>query len=244
MLSKKEISGLKDLHKRKKRMETGYTLVEGINAVERAIEAGMKIERLFVSEKFLDFGKKRDMEPVLCSGMEMDMISSTRTSYGITALCGIPCMEEKPLEGDSLYFDRIQDPGNAGTLIRSAVAFGFTNIVFSVDSVDPWSPKVIRSSAGYIFNVNIMSGFRHIKTLKERGALILAAESGGKPLDEIRCTGEVALLMGNEGLGLSDDIREYAGAACAIKMEPGVESLNVAVAGSIIMQHIHGEKSR
>jgi len=174
----------------------------------------------------------------------MAAMSSTKTPYPVIAVFGMPVCPEMPVAADSLYFDRIQDPGNIGTLIRSAAAFGFKNIIFSADSADPWSPKVIRSSAGYIFGLNVFKGFRHLALLRDSGALLLAADAGGVDVDVIDAAGPVVLMLGNEGAGLSADVKAMASFTAGIRLSEGVESLNVAIAGSILMEHLFGRRVR
>lgn len=140
----------------------------------------------------------------------------------------------------SLILDNIQDPGNMGTLIRSAAAFGFEDI-FVVGGASPYSDKVVRSSAGQILRTRIHEvDFSFLKANKSKIAdKFIIADMFGQSLDEIRLPkSKIAVIIGNEGNGISVESKDLADTTIKIPMATGVESLNAGVAGSIIMYRL------
>ena len=140
----------------------------------------------------------------------------------------------------SLILDNIQDPGNMGTLIRSAAAFGFKD-VFVLGGASPYSEKVVRSSASQILKINIHEiDLDYLKANKDKIAKnFLVADMFGESLSKIRLQNKnFAVIIGNEGNGVSEEVKSLADITVKIPMEPGVESLNAGVAGSIIMYEL------
>jgi TrmH family RNA methyltransferase len=133
----------------------------------------------------------------------------------------------------------LQDPGNLGTLLRSAEAFGVEGLVLTRTSVNPWNEKVIRGSAGSIFRVPCLSGFESLELLRnlERNGFrfVAATPKSGIDFREADFQGRFALILGNEGKGLSEEVLTRVQTKIRIPMTPGIESLNVAVAASIIL---------
>ncbi len=236
MLSKREWSAVRALHQKKKRYEERMILAEGPNAVEQALGAGLVCHLFCRTENQIPLPE--NVEPGVvrdCTEEEMQRLSTTKTGYGVCALFSMPEEKNDLPAGDFLYLDHIQDPGNAGTLIRSAVAFGFSAVLFSSGSVDPFSPKVIRSSAGFIFSLPLFQVPEHVEKAFASGRTVLLAEKEGAPMSDFSGAGEIVLCIGNEGHGLSSQLRKKSDGSCAVPMEPGIESLNAAVAGSILM---------
>lgn len=131
----------------------------------------------------------------------------------------------------------IQNPGNAGTLVRSAVAAGATGVVFTEGAVDAFSPKTVRASAGTIFRTRIVRGGPTTRCLEELRVAqrIIAAASGGVDATEVDLTQPFCLVLGNEAAGLPPEVVAHADVVAGIPLAGGAESLNVAVAGSIIL---------
>ncbi|HPE29358.1 MAG TPA: RNA methyltransferase [Candidatus Mcinerneyibacteriales bacterium] len=236
MLTKKEWNMVRALHQKKTRYEERLILVEGPNAVEQALAAGLDGRLLCRSEEIpslagcVDPGIIRD-----CTEEEMKRLSTTKTGYAVCALFAMPDEKKRVPPGDLLYLDHIQDPGNAGTLVRSALSFGFAAVLFSPGSVDPFSPKVIRSSAGFLFSLPLFQAPETVEKALDGGRQLLLAEKNGAPMAHFTDTREIILCIGNEGHGFSSDLRQRAEGSCAVLMESHVESLNAAVAGSILM---------
>ena len=166
----------------------------------------------------------------------------TVNSQGIIAVARQRSHDLSAPIGNCLVLDGLQDPGNVGTLIRTAVACGFTDI-YSVNSVDVYSPKVIRSamSAHFCINLHELDSIEQAFSLLH-GVEVVSAHMGGKSVFSARFGKRVALVLGNEGNGLSDYSLAHANKTVALPMENGFESLNVAVAGSVIMYQIYSQQ--
>ena len=150
-------------------------------------------------------------------------------------------VEEKEIGNKVLVLDDIQDPGNFGTIIRSAVAFNIDTIVVSNNTVDLYNSKVIRASQGMLFNINIIRRDLNVfvPELKKEGYQIYATKvNGGKSLKTIEKMEKFAIIMGNEGAGVSDNLMNLANEYLYIDMNSNCESLNVAVATSIILYEL------
>lgn len=144
-----------------------------------------------------------------------------------------PAAEAPP--GRYLYLDAVQDPGNVGTLVRSAWAFGLSGVVVGTGTADPWSPKVVRASAGGVFHLPLLADLSPEPWPRWPGAF-LYAEAGREHADDVavRAGPDWVLAVGNEGAGVSPRVRAL-GRPVSLAMRPGVDSLNAAVAGSILM---------
>ena len=178
---------------------------------------------------------------------QLDAICPSRTPQGVAAVVGIPPgvnSDSLPPEACTrvLALDDIQDPGNVGTLVRTAAALGFDGVLMSGKCADPFSPKAVQASAGSVLSVWIRRGpafLRLIGDLKARGFRVAAAELGGEPHLPRDFAGPAVLALGNEGNGLSQSCRGLADHMLSIPIDTRrVESLNVAAAGAICMHMI------
>ncbi len=190
----------------------------------------------------------------LCSDSAFGVITTTDKSQGVIATVNIKrCdieeiiskqangSEKVELNGDYLYLDRVQDPGNMGTIIRSARAFGYAGIIIGKGCIDVYSDKVVRASAGMIFSSNIIfcEDVKHVKLLSKYANKVMIASvvEGGEPLGTNKLPCGHILVIGNEGAGVASLLEENSHMRVTIPMEEDCESLNVAVAASIIMSH-------
>ena len=163
-------------------------------------------------------------------------ISSLDTPYKIIGVC--KKKEEKEINGNVLILDGLQDPGNLGTIIRSAVAFNVDTIILSKDTVDLYNPKVVRSTQGMNFHINIIRRDleQEINALKEKGYTVYSTDViNGKNIKNVKVNGKYAIIMGNEGNGVRENIKNLSDEKLYIKMSNDCESLNVGVATSIIL---------
>lgn len=231
----KKMKELKKLNIKKYRDQSNSFLVEGEHLVLEAYKKGL-LEELFLEENTkLDLYVKTSY----LSRNVIKFISELDNPSIIIGLC--KKVEEKEIENKVLVLDDIQDPGNFGTIIRSAVAFNIDTIVVSNNTVDLYNSKVIRASQGMLFNINIIRRDLNVfvPELKKEGYQIYATKvNGGKSLKTIEKMEKFAIIMGNEGAGVSDNLMSLANEYLYIDMNSNCESLNVAVATSIILYEL------
>lgn len=176
----------------------------------------------------------------------MYKLSDTETPQGILAVVEMQDMEaENLLTDDDMPFiivmDGLQDPGNMGTIIRTAEGAGVTGILISSDSVDPYSPKVVRATMGALFRMKLcistdLKG--DISLLKEKGITVFGTHLSGKEFYDEDFRIPSAFLIGNEGKGLKDDVAETADRLLRIPMKGRVESLNAGVSAAVVMYEV------
>ena len=171
----------------------------------------------------------------------MEKISNQQSiSYNVAVVNFIP---EDAINGNILILDNLQDPGNLGTIIRSATAFNINTIILSDDSVDLYNPKVVRATEGMIFNLNIIRRdlSKIIPVLKNLGYKLIGTDvKRGMDVRNIRKE-NVAIVIGNEGSGMKKNVKEMCDEFINIKMMDTCESLNAGVAASIIMYEVYHE---
>jgi TrmH family RNA methyltransferase len=169
-------------------------------------------------------------------------IAPTRNPQGVLAIADEPSPVEWPAEeGVALWLDRIQDPGNVGAIIRSAAGLGAEAVLLSPDCADPFGSSAVRGSAGSVFRIPVgrdvgLAGV--MVRVRESGGQVWATDSLGEKIDDWRPPEPCLLLLGAEGVGLDPDVAELADGTVAIPMSRGIESLNVAVATGILLQHL------
>lgn len=210
-------------------------LVEGEHLVEEALKKGIVKEIISLKDISLSI-PSYTVTPEIMSKLSM-MVSPPR----VMAVCSYILPDN--INGKVLMLDRIQDPGNLGTIIRSAVAFGFDTIVISDDTVDMYNEKVIRASEGMIFHINIIKSDLEsmITLLKKKGYQVIGTDVRcGKNIKEFK-EAMCAFIIGNEGKGMSIELKELCDDFVYIPMTKTTESLNAAVAASIIMYEVQGE---
>lgn len=170
-------------------------------------------------------------------------ISDTLHSQGIIAVCPLPVFTEDDIrfDGTFLLLDRISDPGNIGTIIRSAAAFGCTTVIMGEGCCCPFTPKVTRASTGLnsriplLFNVDLPSFLRRHR----KEYTFIGADASGGSIAQIRSSsGPVGIVIGSEAHGISDQVREQLDTTVSIPMKEGVESINAAVSASILLYEI------
>ena len=231
-----KIKNLKKLNDKKYRDLSGLFLVDGENLVREANTSGVLCELLLVEgSKFsLDVTTNYVTLPV------MKYISSLSNPSGIMGICK---KKESSFSGMKIVvLDGIQDPGNLGTIIRSCVAFNVDTLVLSSNTVDLYNDKVIRATQGMIFKLNIIivpDLVEFISFLKEKNYFIYSTDvNNGNSLKTIEKKDKFAIIMGNEGNGVSSAVSSLADSYIYIDMNDNCESLNVGVATSIILYEL------
>ena len=173
----------------------------------------------------------------------IQQLADTKTPQGV--LCVVEYLQNtiKKPKTNFLVLDGLQDPGNVGTLIRTAYACGF-NDVYLVSSVNPTNPKVIRSSVGSIFRTNVYSLERgqFINFSKTWNISLIATDMNGENIFNAKFDGQIGVVIGNEGQGISSEILKICTRTVKIPMQAGIESLNASISGAIIMYQINKNK--
>ena len=235
------------LKKKKYRDQFGEYLIEGPNLLKEALKEGVWVETVFIrpmitpeEEELISCDEIR--EKVFClSDNLLEALKDTETSQGIISVVKKPEFRDIPAgsRGNVLVLDRLQDPGNIGTLLRTADAAGYEMAVFVKGTGDPYGAKVVRSAAGSLFRMPIYfaeNSHELIEFLHRRGKRIIAtAMSADKAYYETDLKEGAAVIIGNEGNGIDPDLISRADEKIRIPMEGNTESLNAAVAGGILM---------
>ena len=229
----KELRKLKD--KKYKKKEKKY-LVEGIHLVLEAYKKGDLLEIILGENEDVDILVSK----VYVSNQILKSLSSLETPYKVIGVCKYP-NEDLELGDKLLILDGVQDPGNLGTIIRSSVAFNISTVVLGNNCVDLYNSKVIRACQGMNFHINIIR--RDLKdfitNIKKEDYYILGTNvNDGSDLKSISNLSKYAIIMGNEGNGVSKEIQDMCDRNIYIKMNDKCESLNVAVATSIILYEL------
>jgi TrmH family RNA methyltransferase len=243
MLSKYQISLLKSLHQKKGRSENPLFLVEGYKSIIEFIESPYLIEAIYhiapFDPKMLNLS--RNMNLYVISATEMEKISTLKTPQDVIAVVKIPVWDEpdrRYLEQRfSIVLDGIQDPGNMGTIIRTADWFGIGDIICSTDTVDAYNPKVVQASMGSLSRVKVYYT-NLVETLPKINLPVFGAMLNGENIYETNFGAGGLLLMGNEGNGIRPGLTGLITRAVTIPRTGKAESLNVAIATALFCSEI------
>ncbi len=235
------------MENKKDRQKNGLFAIEGLRFCRDAVLSNVDIKTVLLTEEFkekhssdFDFFCSNCADVRLISDAVCKKLGTTVNSQGVFCLCSIP-ENKKDFSGDKyIVLENLQDPGNIGTVIRTAEAFGINAVILAGNCADIYSPKVLRSTMGSIFRIPIFS-FNDISELKMDltandiklfGAVL---NSDSKKLSSIFFPKKVAIAIGNEANGLSENAKELCDDFIFIEMNGNAESLNAAVAASILM---------
>lgn len=235
-IENEKIRNLKKLNQKKYRDRNNEFLVEGEHLVLEAYKAGNLKEILLTQNET----PSMDVEVSYVSSNVLSYISELQTPAKVIGVCKKK-EELVDLGNRILVLDEIQDPGNLGTIIRSAVAFHIDTIILGRKTVDVYNSKVIRASQGMLFHINLIERdlISYIPFLKEQGYQILGTKvTDGKSLKGIEKIKKFAIIMGNEGNGISESVSMLCDSFLYIDMSDSCESLNVGVAASIILYEL------
>ena len=243
-MTNNEIKRIQSLERGKSRREYGQFLIEGKRLVQSALEWGAGLDLIYFTDPFRRENTKW-IQSIESSGVsyenipakQLEKISFTKSPSGIVAVCNLPEQQQPNLNQNRwLYLDRIADPGNMGTLFRSAAWFGFTHISLSPDCVDPFTPKVVRAGMGAHFGLSIHSNIE-LNIFPDSHTLI-GADHRGNNMSDFKSPENFVLILGSEAHGLSKDIQSIIDQTISIEKTGFGESLNVAVAGAILMEKL------
>jgi RNA methyltransferase, TrmH family len=239
--------------------EQGFIAIEGVRIIEEAIRSGLRFQAVFFSQGGAAHAGRllpqiaSQTETLLLPDEVFSSAVSTDTPQGVAALVRLkPAKLQDLLEQTGgvplmVAVAGIQDPGNLGTIIRSAEAFAARGVLLGEKTVHPSNPKVVRASAGSLFREPLISVklADAIVLLKQNGYHVVASSSHrGKPLYEADFTGPTALLIGNEGAGLPAEILSQADDLITIPHSSRVESLNAGIAASILLYEVARQRSK
>ncbi len=232
-VNNEKIKFYQKLKQKKYRDEAKLFLVEDEHLVYEALKVGI-VKEILTLDKSLEF----NVPTIYVTDKIMKMISSQVTGARIIALCNE--LKEKEVKGNIIVLDRLQDPGNLGTIIRSAVAFNFDSVILSEDSVDLYNPKVIRASEGMIFNINIIRTDikKFLNNLDASYTKVSTDVNEGEDIKNVSAS-KYAIVIGNEGSGVSADVSNLCDKKVYIKMNQNCESLNASVSASILMYEVY-----
>lgn len=229
----KELGKLSDYKEQKRQ---GKFLIEGYHLIEEALKAGF-LEKVLIT-------KEEDaiatVPNIMVTEEIIKKLAKTANPQPILGICHI--VDSQEIVGDHiLILDGISDPGNMGTIIRTALGFNISTIIISADSCNLYNDKVIRATQGAIFHMNfvIMDPLLVITELKKQGILVIGTSlQASKPLEAITGVLRYALVLGNEARGISKEVANNVDINIKIAINPALESLNVAIAGAIIMHYL------
>ncbi|MEZ7757755.1 RNA methyltransferase [Granulicatella adiacens] len=238
-----KIKELVKLQTAKGRKKAGMYLLEGEHLVEEAIKERAQIKLIVVTgnrlEDYENLLAQTDVQVLVVSQDVFHKLSMTETTQGILAVVEIVKQEILPHKGHLIVLDAVQDPGNLGTIVRTADAAGFDAVILGTGSVDLYNDKVLRSMQGSHFHIPVFQANlqEYLPILKEKGVqvAVTALHRDSKDYTILQGTIDVAIVVGNEGQGVSDDVIDLADVVVTIPMFGKAESLNVAIASALLM---------
>ncbi|WP_404428909.1 TrmH family RNA methyltransferase [Sutcliffiella horikoshii] len=237
----------KKLQKKKEREQSGTFIIEGFHLVEEALKVDNLVEEIIISED-RSIPKEWDLnhvELIYAVPNVLKEVSETETPQGVAAICRIPQENELQIQPNQkiLLLDNVQDPGNVGTMIRTADAAGMDMVILGEGCADLYSSKVIRSTQGSIFHLPILRGDlkSYIKQCKELNTPVYGTSlQNGVPYQEVQPSNTFALILGNEGKGMAQEHLDMTDQNLYIPIHGQSESLNVGVAAGILMYYLRG----
>lgn len=246
----------RDLRRRKARERRGLFVAEGVRAVEELLRSPLAIHGILTAPQLAETSRgqtllsairERTIPHLEVNEADFDSAAETESPQGVLAIGVVPDRRMRDVPDVSpvrvLALDAVQDPGNVGTIIRTAAALGAAATIGLPGTVDLWNAKVVRSAMGTHFHHvavtatwDELDAFRH-----ERGAGLWAADASGsgEPLDRVARPPRLILVVGNEGSGITPSARERADRLVTLPIAASVESLNVAVAAAIFLYELN-----
>jgi TrmH family RNA methyltransferase len=243
----------RDLRRRKARERQRLFVAEGVRAVEELLAAPLRVRGALATERLDETPRGAALRAALLhrgilvddvSPRDFESAADTDTPQGVLAIAECPAYRLEDIASRArlrvLVLDALQDPGNVGTILRTAAAFGVDATVALAGTVDLWNAKVVRSAMGAHFRHPAMHcTWDELSSFLERGAIPLwAADAGGTPLGELAPPPRLAVAVGYEGAGLTCDVAGAAAQRVSLPIAPDVESLNVAVAAGVLLYEL------
>jgi TrmH family RNA methyltransferase len=250
MITKNELKYFASLNQKKFRRLEKKFLAEGVKIVYEGISSGFPCEIVLATNDFIKGNdelinviKQRYIRLEVIKNQDFEKISDTKSPQGIAAVFEVretKFEQDKFTKGNIIvYLDNISDPGNAGTILRTCDWFGIKSVLLSRNSADHLNPKVIRSSMGSIFHLNILENAdKYLQLLKEKGFKLICSDLDGKDILKFNKPGKSILVLSNESSGPSPEILRMADEKITIPGKGKAESLNVASAAAIILAQL------
>lgn len=246
----------RDLKRRKSREKHSLFVAEGVRSVEELAQSPLEIVGVLVAPQLADAPRgarlresleQRQIEITPVNEMEFRSAAETESPQGVLAIAKIPAYSLTDLASRNqlriLVLDAVQDPGNVGTILRTAAALSVDATIALPGTVDVWNAKVVRAAMGASFRTPAL----HCSTdelfafLESNGIQLWGAEMDGMPVDSVSAPGKLALAVGNEGAGLSSNVRAKSSRLVSLPISSAVESLNVSVATGILLYQLRKE---
>lgn len=248
------IKEIKSLYRKKDRIKNKSFIIEGIKMIEEAIDTNYPIKNIIYTDQLLKikdgeilFEKIKGLDNIIYVPNNIfKEISDTENPQGVLGIGKFQYKELREIKSKErlflLFLDEVQDPGNMGTIIRTADAFNSDGIIVTDGCVDPYNPKVVRATMGSIFRVPLYytsDGIQELKKLKDMDIRLYSTSLvGSMPIYEADFNEGFILIIGNESNGVSEEIFSLSDKLIKIPMPGGAESLNAGVAASIIMYEV------
>ena len=240
-LKNPKVQSWRSLKDRKGRKETGCFLVEGRKMVEEALRSAFPVEAVLVDEgRLAELSLPGNVPVYALPEHVLAAVCDTKPPQGVAAV--VRMTNNAALGNRMVALDGVQDPGNVGTIIRTADAAGLDGVLLSAQCADAFSPKVLRATMGSVFRMGIrvtedLPG--ELTRLKEAGVSVLSSQLDGTPFYERELVGErFCLVIGSEGNGVTPEVQQVATHRVKLPMRGGAESLNAAVAAGIMMYEL------
>lgn len=246
MVSKNQLKWVRKLHQQKYRQEEGFFLAEGVKVVDELLSSNIEVVHLFATETWIDDNPQVHREVIPVSPKELETISTLMQPNQVLAVARIP--ESSAMlpttEGWSLLLDRISDPGNMGTIIRTAHWFGFNGVFVAQHSAEIWNPKVIQAAMGSVFRipVQVVNAVQLLESVKN-GHPVYGTLLEGTPIQQNQFNKPGIVLIGNESHGISPELLPLIShritiAGGEMSAQGRAESLNASLATAIVCYEI------
>ena len=240
-----QLRWVKSLAKKSARVESGRFFAEGSQSLKVLARKQYWLEKIYVTEDFMIANKNQiaEFNPDLIEEISPEQIqrmADANTPQGVLAICKLPSKQPSVSGSPLVMLEQVSDPGNLGTIIRTADASGAGTIMIGEGSADVFSPKVVRSSAGSIFNVDLMQSLEMDAAIEEvqgLGYQVFAADTSGSDFRDGDYSSKHSWLLGNEAHGLGSELRAKSNKTFSLPIAGEAESLNLSVAAGILLYH-------
>jgi TrmH family RNA methyltransferase len=236
-VSKAQIKSIRSLHQKKYRQMYGKFLVEGDKSVRELLHSNFKIDAIYALSEWIETHKPANGDIYQATQSELAELSTHDNPDQVVAVAYIPEQDAGALSASKLYIacDHLNDPGNAGTIIRIADWFGISAVIFSENSVDVYNPKTVSAAKGSLFRMKVMYADLEVLFKENANMSILGAYMEGENIYKAKLPDHGILLIGNEANGIGAELSTFVTQKISIPSFGGAESLNAGVATGIIV---------